>query len=111
MSCWDKATKSFKEYSQTSNWHRHDLRRTAATYMGNLGFHTDVIEAVLGHAIGTNQSRHYNHSDYKYKAKEARQKFADCIDQLEKQGLASIPPEIVAEIKDKNRFSYTTIFT
>jgi integrase len=49
LSNWDRETKRLHERSHTSGWHRHDLRRTVATMLGNLGVAPYVISAVLGH--------------------------------------------------------------
>lgn len=45
----------------------HDLRRTVATMMVELGVHIDVVAAVIGHETGSSNSRtllrHYVHTD------------------------------------------------
>ncbi len=38
--------------SGVSNWRLHDLRRTCATGMQELGISRDVVQSVLNHAIG-----------------------------------------------------------
>ena len=50
ISNWDRWQKRFHAKTQTSGWHRHDLRRTAATTLGPLGVPPHVVEMVLGHA-------------------------------------------------------------
>ena len=45
---WEGATQRIQAASGTTDWHRHDLRRTAATTMGMLGTIPDVVEAVPG---------------------------------------------------------------
>jgi integrase len=40
----------------------HDLRRTLATRLGEMGVPDEVIERVLNHAPRTVVSRHYNHA-------------------------------------------------
>jgi integrase len=50
LSNWDRETKRLQKRSGTAAWHRHDLRRTVATMLGDLGFAPHVIRAVLGHA-------------------------------------------------------------
>ena len=37
--------------TSTSGWHRHDIRRTVATDLGDMGVAPHVIEVVLGHAV------------------------------------------------------------
>ena len=41
------------------NWTAHDLRRTAATIMGRLGFSADVIDECLNHMIQSRVTRVY----------------------------------------------------
>ncbi|HQU01089.1 MAG TPA: hypothetical protein PLI12_01425, partial [Acetobacteraceae bacterium] len=85
LSSWDKETKKLQKASQTMGWHRHDLRRTAATMIGDLGYSTDVTEAILGHQIGGDLSRRYNQSKYRTQAKEALKAFADQMDEIERK--------------------------
>ena len=40
----------------------HDLRRTLATGLGEIGFADEVIEPVLNHAPRTVAGKHYNHA-------------------------------------------------
>jgi len=40
-------------------WRPHDLRRTAATYMAQLGFSSDVIDECLNHKIQGRSTRIY----------------------------------------------------
>jgi hypothetical protein len=42
----------------------HDLRRTLATGLGNLGIPDEIIERVLIHAPRTITGKHYNHAKY-----------------------------------------------
>jgi integrase len=42
----------------------HDLRRTLATGLGDLGIPDEVIERVLNHAPRTVTGRHYNHAKH-----------------------------------------------
>ncbi len=42
-------------------WHPHDLRRTGATTMGNLGVRPDVIELCLNHVEQNKMKRTYQH--------------------------------------------------
>lgn len=42
-------------------WSTHDLRRTCATQMGELGFRPDVIDKCLAHSIGDRITRTYQH--------------------------------------------------
>ena len=42
-------------------WTAHDLRRTAATLMANLGVSTDVIDECLNHKLQSKVARVYIH--------------------------------------------------
>ena len=46
----------------------HDLRRTAATQMVELGLSLDIVAAIVGHSAGGVQAqtlvKHYVHSDF-----------------------------------------------
>ena len=46
---WDRFTKAIQKASGTCDWHRHDLRRTAATLMRQLGSSVSVVDQILGH--------------------------------------------------------------
>ncbi len=83
LSSWDRVTKHFFEVTGTSGWTRHDLRRTAATMMGEMGTSPHVIESVLNHAtIHSSLADTYNRSRYLSEVGDALQKWADWIDAL-----------------------------
>ncbi|PCD78145.1 hypothetical protein CLN94_02265 [Pseudothioclava arenosa] len=46
---WDRFQKALHQTSQTQDWHRHDLRRTAATIMKALKVPTSTIVQILAH--------------------------------------------------------------
>jgi integrase len=46
---WDRETKAIQAESNTEGWTRHDLRRTGATMLGDLGELPDIVEAALNH--------------------------------------------------------------
>jgi integrase len=52
-------------------WTSHDLRRTGATMMGNLGIHGDVIEKCLNHSEANSLKRVYQHQEMKAEQAEA----------------------------------------
>jgi integrase len=84
---WETATRRIQEASQTENWHRHDLRRCAATMMGKLGVMPDVVEAALNHVTIRSQiATVYNKSRYRPEVAEAVQKLADTLDRIEQGG-------------------------
>ncbi|AEG00122.1 tyrosine-type recombinase/integrase [Methylomonas methanica] len=52
-------------------WTPHDLRRTGATMMGNLGIHGDVIEKCLNHTQENKLKRVYQHQELKAEQADA----------------------------------------
>lgn len=46
---WDRETKRFHVATRTVDWTRHDLRRTGATMLGEMGELPDIVEAALNH--------------------------------------------------------------
>jgi integrase len=84
LSDWEGATQRVQATSATANWHRHDLRRTAATMMGMLGTIPDIIEAALNHAkIHSPLAMAYNRSRYRPEVATALQRLADALDGIE----------------------------
>jgi integrase len=80
---WDRATKRIQAESGTSNWHRHDLRRTGATMLGEMGVEPHVIEAALNHQVITSQlATIYNRSRYRPAVAAALQRLADAFDRV-----------------------------
>lgn len=79
---WDRVAKHLFEVTGTSGWTRHDLRRTAATMMGEMGVAPHVIEAALNHAeIHSPLADTYNRSRYLTEVGEAFQRWADWLEQ------------------------------
>jgi integrase len=83
LSNWDRETKHLHMRSGTSGWHRHDLRRTVATMLGDLGIEPHVVGAVLGHAhIADGATAVYARSRYLREHRQALQRLADEFDRL-----------------------------
>jgi integrase len=83
LSNWDRVTKKLQETSGTSDWHRHDLRRTVATMLGDLGFAPHVVTVVLGHAhVAEGATAIYARSRYQREHREALQALADAIERI-----------------------------
>ncbi len=81
---WDRETKAVHAGSQTADWHRHDLRRTGATMLAELGELPDIIEAALNHAtIRSPLAATYNRHRYSGQVGAALQRLADRLDQIE----------------------------
>ena len=89
---WDRETKAIHNKSRTGNWHRHDLRRTGATMLGELGEIPDIIEAALNHvSIHSPLAATYNRSRYRPQVAKALQRLADALDEIE-TGAAQVVP-------------------
>jgi integrase len=81
---WDRETKALQEASGTEGWTRHDLRRTGATMLGEMGVLPDIIEAALNHvSIRSPLAATYNRSRYRPQVAEALQRLADALDGIE----------------------------
>ena len=74
---WDRESKSLMKASGTEDWTRHDLRRTGATLLGELGVEPHVIESALNHAlIGSQIGAVYNRARYRPAVSRALQMLA-----------------------------------
>ena len=83
LSNWDRETKAIMRETGTSGWTRHDLRRTAATMMGEISIPPHVIEAALNHAnVHTDLATTYNRARYTQEVASALQALADRIDKI-----------------------------
>jgi integrase len=84
---WEAATKALQTASGTEGWTRHDLRRTAATLMGEMGTPAHVVEAALAHAdVHSRLASVYNRSRYRPEVADALQRLADALDGIEQGG-------------------------
>ena len=89
---WDRATKVIMEASGTSGWTRHDLRRTGATMLGDMGETPDIIEAALNHVTIRSQiAATYNRSRYRPQVAIALQRLADALDGIAAGGAEVVP--------------------
>jgi integrase len=71
-------------------WTRHDLRRTGATMLGEMGELPDIIEAALNHvSIRSPLAATYNRSRYRPQVAAALQRLADALDGIE-EGAATV---------------------
>ena len=63
---WSRSKEALDESAKLAPWTLHDLRRTAATRIADLGVQPHVIEAVLNHASGhkSGVAGIYNRSTY-----------------------------------------------
>ena len=62
---FSRAKRELDRRAGVTGWTHHDLRRYGSTTMNNEGLAPPhVIEACLGHVVGSRVSRHYNWSSY-----------------------------------------------
>ena len=89
---WDRETKAIHAASGTAGWTRHDLRRTGATLLGEMGVDPHIIEAALNHvSIHSQLAATYNRSRYRPQVAAALQRLADALDGIE-SGAGEIVP-------------------
>ena len=81
---WDYAKKQLDQRAGIAPWRLHDLRRSAATGMAELGVQPHHIEAVLNHQSGHKQgiAGTYNRAKYADEMRSALQRWADHLDQI-----------------------------
>jgi integrase len=95
LSNWDRETKALHEATGTGGWTRHDLRRTGATMLGELGVLPDIIEAALNHvSIRSPLAATYNRSRYRPQVAAALQQLANALDQIETEATNVVPLRI-----------------
>lgn len=66
ITVWHRPRMKLIQKSSVANWTLHDLRRTAATKMEELGLAPHVIEAVLNHVSGNKAGVGGTYRRYKY---------------------------------------------
>lgn len=89
---WDRETKILQAASGTAGWTRHDLRRTGATMLGEMGELPDIIEAALNHvSIRSPLAATYNRSRYRPQVASALQRLAEALDGIEARAARIIP--------------------
>ena len=68
---------------ERGEWTPHDLRRTAATMMQQLGVQPDVIDRCQNHVMpGSKVRRHYMHYDFADEKREAWQRLGKKLDSI-----------------------------
>jgi integrase len=78
---WDDQKEALDERSGVTGWTLHDLRRTCATGMADLGVQPHIIEAVLNHVSGhkVGVAGIYNRSSYEREVRAALALWADHV--------------------------------
>jgi len=81
---WDHAKKQLDQRVGIAPWRLHDLRRSAATYMAELGVLPHVIEQTLNHVSGhkAGVAGVYNRARYTDEMRSALQHWADHLDKV-----------------------------
>ena len=70
----------------------HDLRRTVATMMGELGIDSDTIGLVLNHRKPGVTTRHYDHSQREAAKRAALDRWAQRLTQIRTEKPATVTP-------------------
>jgi integrase len=81
---WDYAKQQLDQRLGIAPWRLHDLRRTCATQLGELGVLPHVVEQALNHVSGAKAgvAGVYNRSKMIDAVREALQRWADHLDQI-----------------------------
>jgi len=81
---WAKAKAALDQRLGIAPFTLHDLRRTCATGMAELGVQPHIIEAVLNHVSGhkAGVAGIYNRARYEAEMREALQRWADHLDKI-----------------------------
>jgi len=76
---WNRAKAALDKRLRITEWRIHDLRRTCATGMAELGVQPHIIEAVLNHVSGhkAGVAGIYNRAKYADEMRSALQRWAD----------------------------------
>ena len=79
---WDNAKQRLDQRLGIAPWRVHDLRRTCATNLGELGVQPHYIEAILNHYSGHRAALAgvYQRAKYEPEMRAALQKWADYVD-------------------------------
>jgi len=81
---WSDVKARLDKRLRIAPWRLHDLRRTCATGMAELGIQPHIIEAVLNHVSGHKGgvAGIYNRAKYSDEMRSALQRWADHIDKI-----------------------------
>jgi integrase len=97
FTAWHEGKPALDERSGVANWVVHDVRRSVATKMADIGVQPHIIEAVLNHYSGhrAGVAGTYNRSSYAREVKAALAMWADHLRMLVEGGerrVLSFPP-------------------
>jgi len=84
VSGWSKLKKRLDDNMQIAPWRLHDLRRTMATGMADLGIPPHIVEACLNHISGAKAgvAGTYNRAQYAAEKKAALARWAAHVARL-----------------------------
>jgi integrase len=101
FSGWSSAKAEFDAAVKIADWRVHDLRRTAATQMAELGVEPHIIEACLNHISGhkAGVAGIYNKATYAAPKREALNRWAHHLKTIVAQATGAN----VTELKKKQR--------
>jgi integrase len=96
ISGWSKIKRRLDEAMKIPPWRLHDLRRTAATGMAEIGIAPHIVEAALNHVSGAKAgvAGTYNRAAYAEEKRAALERWATHV-----QGLVSERPANVVKLR------------
>ena len=96
VSGWSKIKRRLDEAMKIPTWRLHDLRRTAATGMAEIGIAPHIVEAALNHVSGAKAgvAGTYNRAAYAEEKRAALERWASHV-----QGLVSERPANVVKMR------------
>jgi integrase len=91
---WGEAKRALDRRCGVTNWTVHDLRRTAATHMADIGVQPHIIEQILNHQSGhkSGPAGIYNRSSYQREVLAALALWEDHIRSLVEGGERKVVP-------------------
>jgi integrase len=98
FSGWTHSKRRLGELVKIPHWVIHDLRRSTATGMADLGIQPHVIEAALNHVSGAKAgvAGIYNHSTYEVEKRTALDRWAEHVGSLAENKPSNVTPMRIA---------------
>lgn len=81
----------------------HDLRRTCATWLGNLDVPDEIIERVLNHAPRSVTRKHYNHASQLESVRVALERWSFALQRIVEPAVIDMPATVVAHISSAGK--------
>jgi integrase len=99
-----RATDELRKVSKVTGFRLHDLRRTAASIMGQIGVAPHVIEAILNHKSGiiSGIAAIYNKYDYEREKGIGLRRYGEHIEALIRNKPTAAPIDDTAVLTDAN---------